>query len=262
MCQLFGLSTATPIRLQFSWERFALRGSEAVGNPDGWGVAYAESTDVRILREPSPAADSPLVSFLASHGPASRTVISHVRRATDGARGLVNTQPFVRALGGRTHVFAHNGHVPSLQSPPGPWLRSIGSTDSEVMFCILLGRLESLWGGAEIPALESRSRIVASFANEMRSLGAANFLYFDGETLFAHSHRRTIPGDGISPEPGLYLLQRSGTSGPEGHHPCDGLDSADPHEAVALIATMPLDEQPWRALQDGELLRLEDGRLV
>lgn len=257
MCQLLGVSTAKPVRMSFSWQRFAMRGS--VQNPDGWGVAYAEARDVRILREPSPAEDSPLVSFLSKNGPASTTVISHVRRATGGARDLANTHPFVRVLGGQSHVFAHNGHVSSVEQPRGAWLQPVGNTDSELLFCVLLSRLESLWGTNTSPPLEKRTRIVSEFAAEMRSRGAVNFLYFDGITLFVHGHRKTVPGDGISSDPGLYLLQNPQVMEPLDQVPCAGIGSGG---AQALVATQPLDEQAWRPLANGELLRLEHGELV
>ncbi len=236
-----------------------MRGSEAAGNPDGWGVAYTEEGDARILREPSPAVDSPLVTFLGSHGPASTTILSHVRRATLGARSLPNTQPFVRALGGQTHIFAHNGHVPSLEVCEQPWLQPIGDTDSERMFCLLLASLEPLWRKTHAPSLEARSEIITRFAEEMRSRGAANFVYFDGLTLFAHSHRRTVPGAAISTAPGLYLLHtEKGSSGP---HASGGLTTIGACAAQAMVATMPLDDEGWQPLAEGELLRLEHGAL-
>ena len=259
MCQLLGVSTFTPLRLSFSWDRFALRGSETAGNPDGWGVAYAKSVDVQILREPRPAASSPLVEFLRSYGPESTTIVSHVRRATIGKKQLSNTQPFVRALGGQQHIFAHNGHVSSLSHPTGPWLRPIGTTDSEEMFCLLLDRMEPLWRESDEPELDRRTEIVASFAKEMRGKGAANFLYFDGLTLFAHGHRKTIPGVEVSTGPGLHILIQ-----PEDHgrDPCEGLTTSSHTGTKALVATMPLDGQDWRPLAEGELLRLERGALV
>lgn len=262
MCQLFAVSSAVPLRTSLSWEGFALRGSEALGNPDGWGVAHAEGNDIQLSREPSPAADSPLVAFLGQHGPASTTLVSHIRRATTGDRRLANTQPFVRSLGGRTHVFAHNGHVSPLGTSASPWLRTIGTTDSEKMFCELLRRLESLWRASDNPSLDLRGAIVAKFAEQMRNLGAANFLYYDGLTLFAHGHRRTIAGDDISDEPGLYVLVRTPESGQHKHTPCRGLESIGPPCAQVLVATVPLDDQSWRPLGAGETLRIEHGVVV
>jgi len=248
--------------MSFSWERFALRGSVEGGNPDGWGVAYMEGTDARVLREPHPAANSDLVAFLGHHGPDATTVISHVRRATAGAKGLENTQPFARVLGGRTHVFAHNGHVGELPVPSEPWLRPVGSTDSELLFGVLLRRLEPLWRGTSAPSLDARSEVVARFAEEMRALGALNFLYADGLTLFAHGHRRTIEGDGISDEPGLYLLLQPRGEPCDDVTPCRGLGCEGERTDRAFVATVPLDDQTWKPLGAGELLRLQDGVAV
>lgn len=263
MCQLLGVSSSEPVRLRFSWKRFAMRGSELNGNPDGWGVAYLEGCDARILREPVPAEGSPLVTFLGAHGPESEFVISHVRRATKGRRILANTQPFLRIMGGRVHVFAHNGYIPDAVAPlTSSWLVPIGETDSERIFCTLLQRLEPLWQGDVTPSLEQRTEIIRTFADEMRSRGGANFLYSDGITLFAHGHRRTIPGEEISSDPGLHVLlcNEGVLSNQKGT--CHGLLDSSRCGTQALVATVPLDNQSWRPLREGELLRFEHGAIV
>jgi predicted glutamine amidotransferase len=76
-------------------------------------------------------------------------VIAHIRHATQGAVSLANTQPFVRELRGRVHVFAHNGAVGALPASArgncgGGRFQPIGETDSEVAFCQFLGRLAEL----------------------------------------------------------------------------------------------------------------------
>ena len=92
--------------------------------------------------------------------------------------------------------------------------------------------------------------------------GAANFLYYDGLTLFAHGDRHTIPGTETSEDPGLYLLLRSEQSGISNVAPCHALKSIGPSSAQALVATVPLDDQLWRPLAAGEILRIERGILV
>ena len=62
---------------------------------DGWGVAYYEGIDVRLIKEAEAAADSAWVRFIRDHDPRSRTVVAHVRRATMGDRAYRNTQPFI-----------------------------------------------------------------------------------------------------------------------------------------------------------------------
>jgi glutamine amidotransferase len=246
--------------MSLSWERFAMRGSDAGGNPDGWGVAYADGCEVQLMREPSPAVDSELVALLGRAGPEATTVISHVRKATTGDRTLSNTQPFTRVLAGRTHVFAHNGHVTGFEAPADPWLQPIGATDSERLFAVLLDRLLPLWSDGA-PSLDARTEVVAGFADEMRPRGALNFLYYDGTTLFAHGHRRTIPGDGISSDPGLYLL-RCPQPDPGEEDPCHGLHCVSDDPTRAVVATRPLGDRGWEPLEAGTLIRLEAGRVV
>ncbi len=263
MCQLLGVSTSEPVNLSFSWKRFAKRGSAELGNPDGWGVAYIEDNDALILREPSPAANSPLVHFLGEQGPACHTVISHVRRATRGSNKLCNTQPFRRTLGGRVHVFAHNGHIVDVDYPfESGWLTPVGDTDSERIFSLLLQRLEPLWKTTQVPSIDERTLILREFAEEMRVKGAANFLYSDGITLFAHAHRKTLPGHEISTDPGLYVLQCEHEHVVKNEPLCEGLLDAECYGKHVLIATVPLDQQNWRPMYAGELLRIEKGQVV
>lgn len=263
MCELFGVSVEEPIRLRFGWDSFARRGSREGGNPDGWGVAYFARRDVLLLREAEPAADSPMVRFLARCAPRSRLIVSHVRRATRGKRSLENTQPFVRYLAGRAHVFAHNGFVADPGPiPAGTSLRPTGETDSERLFALLLSKLEPLWRRGVAPSMDDRLAVVDEFARSMRERGALNFLYCDGEILFAHGHRHTVPGDAVSTDPGLYVLQRDDRpdNGPD--VPCVGLECDEIESPHALVATVPLDGQTWTALDPGELACFERGRRV
>ena len=262
MCELLGVCVEHPVRLRLGWEKFALHGSRRGGNPDGWGVAYFAHRDVLVLREPGPAATSPMVTFLARHAPPSKQIISHVRNATTGARSLENTQPFVRRLAGRAHVFAHNGHVPGMEIPGDrPYLQPLGETDSERLFALLLADLEELWR-QRTPPLAERLAVVARFASRLREHGALNFLYCDGETLFAHGHRHTIPGEAISSEPGLYVLEHDAGDGGAVELPCTGLACDGGKGLQAVIATVPLDDQCWTPLAEGEIACFEQGRRV
>jgi len=262
MCELLGVCVEQPVRLSLGWEEFALHGSRRAGNPDGWGVAYFAHRDVLLLREPGPTAESPMVKFLADHAPASRQIISHVRRATKGGRSLENTQPFVHRLAGRAHVFAHNGHVADTELPAGsPFLRPLGETDSERLFALLLADIEALWR-RRTPPLADRLSVVERFAGRQREHGALNFLYCDGETLFAHGHRHTIPGEAISSDPGLYVLERDAGDGDGFDASCIGIACDEGKGLQAVVATVPLDDQPWTPLAHGEIACFEQGRRV
>jgi len=258
MCELFALSSRVPTEVRFSLEAFSRRGGLAGRNKDGWGLAYYVDGDVRLVKEPEPAADSACVRFMQEHLFASSMVVSHIRKATRGATAMKNCQPFQRELGGRMHVFAHNGDLdPAIlreRLPLGAY-RPVGDTDSEYAFCALLNQLAPAWRDGAGPTLERRREIVEGFAAAIRALGPANFIYTDGEAVFLHGHRR-MHGDGLPPHaPGLHLLQRHCASNPSAWHGA-GLDlAARPEQDVLIAASVPLtDEAGWRALAEGELV--------
>lgn len=88
-------------------------------------------------------------------------------------------------------MFAHNGDLPGVQDAglrTGRF-RPMGETDSELAFCGLLADLEELWLEGK-PSLDERLAVVTGFAQQLRGLGPANFLYADGQILFIHSDRR------------------------------------------------------------------------
>lgn len=258
MCELLGLSALRETRLTFSLEVFARHGGLEDHHRDGWGVAFFDAPDVFLCREPRPAAHSPTVRFLERHGPASRTVISHIRRATRGDVRLANTHPFARELGGRIHVFAHNGAVPGvLERPLSGRFRPVGDTDSEHAFCLLLDRLAPLWD-AGAPSEETRVAAVRAWCAEMARLGPFNMLYGDGELLFAHAHRRRQRDGRVAP-PGLWLLQRRCVE-PSARTEAAGLGVHGASQELVLLASVPLSDEDWRPLSEGALVVCRDGR--
>lgn len=154
MCELLALSTRYAAHLNVSLEVLANHSGPASSTRDGWGAAFCQGNDVALFREPVAASDSALVRWLGQRGPATTLAIAHIHRATLGTVSLSNTQPFVRELAGRSHVFAHNGHLPGIAQSAGlacERYRPIGDTDSEHAFCALLERLHGLWGHTAMP---------------------------------------------------------------------------------------------------------------
>ncbi len=258
MCELFAMSSRRRAVVTFSLETFARRGGDTGHHGDGWGVAFFEGADARVLREGVKAATSPLVEFVKDHAIRSRIVISHIRKATVGRAALCNTQPFQRELGGRVHIFAHNGHLPGIAKATSRRFQPIGDADSEIAFCGLLDRLAPVWDAAsEPPTLEARLAVVEQWASELRPLGPANFIYSDGISLFAHGHRRTQL-DGSNRPPGLFVLTRTCCADPL----LAGVSvrSAQPQQVV-LFASVPLTDEAWRPIGDGEVLVAAGGVL-
>jgi len=262
MCELLAISSRQATRLSFSLAALAERTTPGHSARDGWGVAWYEDREVVLHREAQPASDSPLARRLASASPPTTLAISHIRHATRGARTLANTQPFVRELGGRSHVFAHNGDLPGLAGDPRYTpgrFQPVGDTDSEQAFCALLARLAPLWQ-AGTPGLQERLDAVADFAAGLHAYGPANFLYADGEVLFAHGHRRLQP-DGRIAAPGLHWLQRRCAQESEPLQ-ADGVCVGCGYQQVLLLASVPLSDEPWLALAEGETVAVRGGELL
>lgn len=199
MCRLFGFRSVIPSQVH----RSLLSADNALGtqssrHPDGWGVAYYAEGAPHLTRSASTAIDDNLFHRV-SGVVASETVLAHVRKATKGSIGVLNSHPFQY---GRW-TFAHNGDVPSfaqhrdaLVARVAPRLRRyiLGDTDSEVCFYLFLTELSQQVPLSAEPvfeqvasALRSTSALVRELcdgsAPEERSL--LTFLVTNGTTMAA-----------------------------------------------------------------------------
>lgn len=265
MCGLLGLSSNLPATLSLSLERLAEHGGPPTSIRDGWAVAWYDGADVRLIKDAGPPNDSDWLQFLAHHDLRSPIVMARIRKAAMGVPSYRNAQPFVREMAGRIHAFAHNGWLPAVLETAA--FRSHrfspeGETVSEQAFCALLERLGAIWGApGKIPPLEDRLTVVAAFAAELRGLGPANFLYSDGDALFAHGDRRKSDVTGQVAPPGLVFLQRD--CPPTGASVvANGLTVAATDQAVALVASVPLSADPWQAMSEGEVMVFQEGRIA
>lgn len=265
MCELLGLSSNRMATVNLSLATLAEHGGRTGPHRDGWGVAWYEGPDVRLIKEAEAAADSDWIRFIRDHELRSRIIVAHVRRATMGERTYRNTQPFMRELAGRMHLFAHNGWLPTIEDTRELVPRHfhpLGETDSERAFCALLDRMAEIWTQpGDIPPLDLRISVVARFAERLRALGPANFLYSDGDALFAHGDRRKHADTGHVEPPGLFCLERRCPGG-AGAFASGGVAVGGEAQAVALVASVPLSEAPWQPLGEGEVIAVAEGTIV
>lgn len=263
MCELFAMSASSPHKVCYELDRFAREGGEKHRNRDGWGILFSQHRDAYLFREPAPAATSELTRMVVRNERPCKYLMAHVRRASAGKPALANTHPFDRALGGKRMAFAHNGDLKDIEAREDARALiadRIGETDSELAFLILLDRLAR----SESTSVEDRHAVFAGFAAEMRELGSANFLFFDGEHLFVHADRRRFEtGEGLTEprEPGLNIRsfdeQDSGRT-----WRARGASIERISGPLHLFASVPLDPQGWEPLPRGTTMALKDGKIV
>jgi glutamine amidotransferase len=266
MCELFALSSSLPTKVSLSMAEFSKHGGLTGFHKDDWGIAFYAENDVQIIRETIPAIKSDFIHCLKDYNFSSNLVISHIRLATQGKVKLKNTQPFCRELGGKMHVFAHNGDLKSIETSKNIKLgryRPLGETDSEYAFCFLMNLMEELWTSEKLPELEARLEVVSYFSAIIRNLGSANFIYSDNEILFVHGHKCTREDSKGILTPGLFTLRRTCSPAREGLK-IEGLDLRlrGEKQEVLLVASVPLTNENWIPLAEGEIQAIANGSVL
>jgi predicted glutamine amidotransferase len=159
-------------------------------NGDGFGFSwYGNGEDLGLFRDVLPAwSDGNLPSLCRMIR--SRLFLAHVRASTCAETARVNCHPFTH---GRW-TFMHNGQLGNFQSirrsleaslPDHLYLKRMGSTDSELIFLMLLAE------GLESDATGAIARVLQRL-NDVRSHGDAparmTCVLSDGRRLIAFRH--------------------------------------------------------------------------
>ena len=263
MCELFAFSSSNPTRARFLLDEFRLHGCAKGPSCDGWGLAFCDGDSAQVYREDKPAAYSEWLNFLLHHENYSQCVISHIRKATQGAINLQNTQPFLRENHGSKHVFSHNGDLKNFKDHcVFDRYQPIGDTDSEFAFCHLMDRVSLLWEqDVTPPTLGQRIDLLSATFLEWSRLGPSNIIYSDGEYLFAFANRR-IQQNAKTEPPGLHYLQRDEQT----HKRLNNLIGITLDDSTAkyitLFASVPLSEEAWCPFKENELVICKDGKIL
>lgn len=248
MCELLGVVSNVPADLVFSFTGFAMRGGQTGPHADGWGLSLYDDLFARTFLEPHPAFSSPLARFLRENPIQTGLAIAHIRKKTRGDARIENTHPFVRVWQGRHIVFAHNGTLPSIRERQLTWQSTLGDTDSEHAFCVLLEELRTAYGERYPSDPYQMGKTLHELGNELGQDGVFNFLYADGECLYARC------GDNLScilrqPPFGLATLVDADVRVNLGE-----VMREVPDARMAVIATEPLTrDETWEKGMPGAL---------
>lgn len=254
MCQLLGMNCNVPTDICFSFTGFQARGGATDVHTDGWGIAFFEGKGTRVFLDPKPSCSSPVAELVRNYPIHSKTVIAHIRKATQGSVGLENTHPFRRELWGRYWIFAHNGNLLDFQPELDGSCLPVGSTDSERAFCWLLQQLRQSFGSS-CPTRDALFASLHALTLEVARYGEFNFLLSNGDSLFAHASTKLHYLVRQAPFARAHLNDQDVT--------VDFSALTHAHDRVAVIATQPLtDNEVWHAMPPGTLWCFEEGEVV
>ena len=254
MCELLGLCFNKEV--SFRWAFSGLKAG-AKENPDGWGAAWYDEYGSQIIKESRPALRSRLAEEFQEHlGARSRIFVSHIRRATRGRVGYINTHPFYRRFDQKTWVFAHNGTMDTSQlSIPSSKFTPIGETDSELVFCSLLSWLSLC--GIKLTG-ENGFNLLHEKLREINRLGELNLIFSDGRHLFAYHDRTGHVGLHFLLRQAPYKVVRL-----RGQYLTINLaEVIDPEERGYIVASEPLSNENWNRVEPGQLLIFSKGNSI
>ncbi len=250
MCQLLGMNCNVPTDIIFSFSGFQARGGQTDVHKDGFGIAFFEGRGVRLFLDPQPSAQSPVAELIRSYPIKSKNVVSHIRKATQGEINLENTHPFVRELWGRYWIFAHNGDLKDFKPELDGSYRPVGTTDSELAFAYIMQELRKTF--PDYPGSETLFQFMTELTKSIGARGVFNFLFSNGEFLFAHCSTKLSYIVRQAPFSTARLKDREMT--------VDFSSVTTEIDRVAVIATQPLtDNETWTTLEPGTLWFFRDG---
>lgn len=241
--------------------------------PDGWGIGFYPGGEpsASVLKEAAPPPGSIRSELIKAweHLEASIFLL-HIRTATWGGISDANTQPFCRSFGGRDWLLSHSGSLrqrlsrAALTAAPGsalPLFEPVGSTDTEAIFCELLGRVarEGKRSLGDIDPETLRGWLMA-----LNEYGGLTLMITDGRDLVVYADKNgegsALVGHVSPPYERLVLgdadvevdLTRRGAKSRKGV-----IITSEPLHAVEGTASIE-----WRRLEPGTLLVARQGAVV
>jgi glutamine amidotransferase len=184
----------------------------------------------------------------------STNVIAHIRKATQGKVALENTHPFMRELWGRYWIFAHNGNLKDFAPALDGSFRSVGNTDSENAFCMILQTLRQQFPD-EPPESKAIFDVIVELTARIAAHGEFNFLLSNGDFLLAHCATTLSYIVRQAPFTVAHLKDQDVS--------VDFSEVTAPDDRVAVIATLPLtDNEEWTTIAPQTLTMFIDGAPV
>jgi transglutaminase-like putative cysteine protease/predicted glutamine amidotransferase len=231
-------------------------------HPLGWGVAWYPNDHQAAIVSKDPAARGLEAQLDALSDWDNFRSTVYFCKAQGAARGYTHheTQPFSRSFAGQDWIFLHNGDLDKtklreLHKDTSRFLEPLGTTDSELAFCYLLGRMKETEGRklSDVPY-----ETLLGWFQQLDPLGSADICISDGSTTACFrgtgSVRKLFYSEIAPPAPErvfnstaalLYLG-----------------DPRDTHRTMLAVTSCRFDTGNWIAMQPGQLLVIRRGAIV
>jgi predicted glutamine amidotransferase len=256
MCRLFGLHTGTHLCTATFWLVDApdSLSEQSRRNPDGTGLGVFDTHGQPQLHKEPIAAWRDAEFATEAHRMTGTTFIAHVRYATTGSLGVLNTHPFLQD--GR--IFAHNGVLEGLDilderlREVGAEHLVLGQTDSERVFALITASIRTHGGDVSAGLVDAMQWLAAN-----APIYAVNIVLSTATDMWALRYPETHQ---------LCLLDRSDDAGapaPEFDLRTKRIRAVSEHLCTrpsVVFATEPMDDDPrWSLLNPGELVHVDAG---
>lgn len=229
MCELFGVSSAKPIKINKYLDEFV---AHSCDNPHGWGFALIKDNKVTLDKNAENASESAQVKALLSNEIWVDKFMAHIRYGTRGVRSYLNCHPFTGFdCKGRSWTLQHNGTIFTDILDEYEYLQ-VGETDSERIFLHLLDKVNQAIAKVGRPLTdEERFMLMDELILELVPQNKVNLIICDGEYMYVHCNL-------------LNTLHEKAEDG------------------ARIFATVPLDEEGWQPIPFMQLVVYKDGELV
>lgn len=260
------MSTRHAAHLTFSLEALASRSGPTSGMRDGWGAAFYQGSDVAQFRESIAASDSSLVRLLEQQGAKYHTCdLAHPTCHRSERLPFQTPSPLCANWPGE-YMCSPITDICRVSRDRKAWRSTatirLGIQTPNTLFAPCWNAC-MVCGAARLRRHRSRGRlgVVAEFVADLRQLGPANFLYADGEVLFAHGYRRMQRACGRIAPPGLFRLSQQCSTADQSLH-TQGVSVVPGFQAVTLIASVPLSAAHWQPFVEGEIVAVSAGMVT
>ena len=232
--------------------------------PDGWGLGYypGGESSASVLKEPAPPAGGTRSMLVKAWDHVSSSVVLlHMRAARWGSVSDANTQPFSRSWGKRDWMFVHAGSLDKrLELAPEALFEPVGSTDTETIFCELLGRMAlNRWKNLH----EIEPGTLGPWFAALNELGVLTCAITDGQDLVVYADQRGVQPVFIAEIVPPYARAVFGDADVQ----VDLTQHETKPRRAVIVSTNRLQSETevglnWRQLAPGSLIVLRQGHVV